>query len=99
MSSLHLCLCELNSPTPTQLPCFFAREIQQIEKAAWVLDVLEYIPNIGPAREKWVDGGNKFAIIHKSSLTGFSVAATACSPGADSCNIAAPFAFLAAHAE
>ena len=35
---------------PAQLPCFFAAEMQKIEKAAGALDVVEDVTNVGAAQ-------------------------------------------------
>lgn len=77
---------------PSQLPCFFNSEMQEIEEAIGALDVLEDVTNIGAGRQKAVDSGDEFAIIRKDALAGFGMRAAARRPGTDACDITAAFA-------
>jgi len=73
---------------PAQLCCPFTAETQHIEKAAWALDVLEDVPNVGAMREKRVDGFYQFALICKNTLQALGSGASSGGPGANSRNIA-----------
>ena len=84
---------------PTQLPCFFAAEMQKIEEAVGALDVVEDVTNVGAGREKGVDGCDEFALIGKGTLASFGVDAAARSPRADSRDIAAAFAIAVENAQ